>query len=75
MPHLCPDNKGGLFSESIFIFCRIILRISRNLLETMVQSVPALRAFWDLKKTELYEIRVSGTVVGLLLTRKSPTCT
>ena len=39
------------------------------------QRVPALRAFWDLGKTVLHEIRVSGTVVGPLLTRKFPTCT
>ena len=37
--------------------------------------LPALRAFWDLEKTVLHEIRVSGTVVSPLLTRKSPTCT
>ena len=36
---------------------------------------PALRAFWDLEKTVLHEIRVSGTVVGPLLVQKSPTCT
>ena len=30
---------------------------------------------WDLEKTVLHEIRVSGTVVGPLLTQKSPTCT
>ena len=40
-----------------------------------IQRVPALRAFWDLEKTVLHEIRVSGTVGGPLLTRKSPTCT
>ena len=40
-----------------------------------LQRVPALRAFWDLEKTVLYEIRVSGTVVNPLLTRKSPICT
>ena len=41
----------------------------------ILQRVPALRAFWDLEKTVLHEIRVSGTVVNPLLTRKSPTCT
>ena len=40
-----------------------------------VQRVPALRAFWDLEKTVLHEIRVSGTVVSPLLMQKSPTCT
>ena len=34
----------------------------------------ALRAFWDLEKTVLYEIHVSGNVGGPLLTQKSPTC-
>ena len=37
-----------------------------------VQRVPALRAFWDLEKTVLHEILVSGTVGGPLLTQKSP---
>ena len=37
-----------------------------------VQRVPALCPFWDLEKTVLHEIRDSGTVVGPLLTRKSP---
>ena len=27
----------------------------------MVQRIPALRGFWDLKKTELRKIRVRGT--------------
>ena len=31
---------------------------------TPVQRVPALRPFWDLEKTVLHEIRVSGTVVS-----------
>ena len=35
----------------------------------------ALHAFWNLEKTVLHEICVSGTVWGPLLTRKSPTCT
>ena len=29
----------------------------------LIQKVPALRAFWDLEKTVLHEIRVSGTVL------------
>ena len=40
-----------------------------------VQRVPALRGFWDLKKTVLCKIHISGTVEDPLLTRKSPTCT
>ena len=39
-----------------------------------VQRVPALRGFWDFKKTTLCEIRISGTVGGPLLMWKSPTC-
>ena len=31
---------------------------------TDIQRVPALHAFWDLEKTVLNEIRVSGTVVN-----------
>ena len=38
-----------------------------------IQRVPALRAFWDLEKTVLHEIRVSGTVLSPLLTQKFPT--
>ena len=41
-----------------------------------LQRVPALRAFWDLEKTVLHEIRVSGTVLWSLLTLIPPlTCT
>ena len=39
-----------------------------------IQRVPALRAFWDLEKTVLHEICVSGTAGGPILTQKSPTC-
>ena len=37
-----------------------------------VQRVPALRGFWDFKKTALGKILVRGTVGGPLLTQKSP---
>jgi hypothetical protein len=40
-----------------------------------IQRVPALRTFWDLEKTVLHEIRVSGTVLHSPTTAKSPTCT
>ena len=30
----------------------------------ILQLVPALRPFWDLEKTVLHEIRVSGTVIS-----------
>ena len=33
----------------------------------IILRVPDLRAFWDLEKTLLHEIRVSGTVGGPLL--------
>ena len=41
---------------------------------TPLQGVPDLRGFWDLKKTALREILVSGTVGDPLLTQKSPSC-
>ena len=40
-----------------------------------VQRVPALHGFWDLEKTVLHEICVSGTVGGALIAQKSPPCT
>ena len=46
-----------------------------NFFMNQLSSVPTLRAFWDLEKTVLHEIRVSGTAGGHLLTWKSPTCT
>ena len=46
----------------------------KNRTSNRIQRVPALRAFWDLEKTVLHEIRASGTVVSPLLTQKSPTC-
>ena len=39
---------------------------------TSVQRVPALRGFWDFKKTALRKIRASGTVGGPLLTEDGP---
>ena len=38
-----------------------------------IQRVPALRAFWDLEKTVLHEIRVSGTVLWSPINANSPT--
>ena len=32
-------------------------------IDGFLQRVPTLRAFWDLEKTVLHEIRVSGTVL------------
>ena len=42
---------------------------SNLFLQNGVQRVPALSRFWDLEKTVLHEIRVSGTV------KQSPTTT
>ena len=39
-----------------------------------LQRVPALRAFWDLEKTVLHEIGVSGTVLWSPTNAKFPTC-
>ena len=48
-------------------------QLGHNCMQTkvilLVQKVPALRAFWDLGKTMLHKIRVSGTVVNPLLTQ------
>ena len=41
---------------------------------TDIQRVPALRGFWDLKKTAILKICVSWTIEGPLLTQKFPTC-
>ena len=38
-----------------------------------LQMVPALRAFWDLEKTVLHEIRVSETVLWSPTNTNSPT--
>ena len=38
-----------------------------------IQRVPALRAFWDLEKTVLHKIRVSGTVLWSPTNANSPT--
>ena len=44
-------------------------------IERPIQRVPALRVFWDLKKTVLDEIRVSGTVLWSSTNANSPTYT
>ena len=54
---------------------RATLNCSLIQFEQTYRGSPPIRGFWDLKKPELHEIRVSGTVGGPLLTRKSPTCT
>ena len=43
-----------------------------KLLKMLIQRVPALRAFWDLEKTVLHEIRVSGTVLWSPTNAKIP---
>ena len=40
-----------------------------------LQRVPALRAFWDLEKTVLHEICVSGTLLWFPTNANSPTYT
>ena len=42
---------------------------------SIVQRVSTLHGFWDLKKTALREICVSGTIGSPLLMLKSPACT
>ena len=44
------------------------------LLDLLILRVPALRAFWDLEKTVLHEIHVSGTVLWSPTISNSPTC-
>ena len=43
--------------------------------QNAIQRVPALRAFWDLEKSVLHEIRVSGTVLWSPTNANSPTYT
>ena len=45
----------------------------KSAVEANVQRVPALRAFWDLEKTVLHEILVSGTVLWSPTNANSPT--
>ena len=47
--------------------------VNLNIFPDSVQRVPALRAFWDLEKTVLHEIRV--TVLWSLTNTNSPTYT
>ena len=42
--------------------------------KVQLKRVPTLRAFRDLEKTVLHEIRVSGTVLRSPTNAKSPTC-
>ena len=51
-----------------------LIKQSNSLLKRL-QKVPALRAFWDLEKTVLHEIRVSGTVLWSPTNANSPTYT
>ena len=46
----------------------------QSYISQVLQRVPTLCGFWDLKKTMLREIRVNGTVGDPLLMQKSPTC-
>ena len=61
-----------------FIFlCNVIYVISKLSRQgnIFIQRVPALREFWDLEKTVLHEIRVSGTVLWSPTNANSPTYT
>ena len=48
------------------------LQVLIDLLKWVIQRVPTLRSFWDLEKTVLHEIRVSGTVLWSPNNIKSP---
>ena len=43
-----------------------------NVMKLTIQRIPALRGFWDLKKTVLREIGISGTVGGSITNAKIP---
>ena len=45
----------------------------RDIHKSYIQRVPTLREFWDLEKTVLHEIRVSGTVLWSPTNANSPT--
>ena len=49
--------------------------LKKSPLLASIQRVPALRGFWDLEKTVLHEIRVSGTVLWSPTNANSPTYT
>ena len=73
------ENSKGHFRQFLaplwhkkkMLFCQRQKRKS----EMIVQRVPALRVFWDLKKTVLHETRVSGTVLWSPTNANSPTYT
>ena len=62
-------NLFSLYTSKPKNRCKIWKRIE------LIQRVPALRAFWDLEKTVLHEIHVSGTVLWSPTNPKIPTCT
>ena len=53
--------------------CKLMYGNLYHHLSFAVQRVPALRAFWDLEKTVLHEIHVSGTVLWSPTNANSPT--
>ena len=61
-------RKGPKSTECVF-------GLTRSGLKLWLQRVPALRTFWDLEKTVLHEIRVSGTVLWSPTNANSPTYT
>ena len=67
-----PGKNSSEIAKAVIQKKRLAMRILRM---KWLQRVPALRAFWDLEKTVLHEIRVSGTVLWSLTNANSPTYT
>ena len=70
------EAKGKEFQQKHFVSIQLYhLLILGIQTAKLIQRVPALRAFWDLEKTVLHEIRVSGTVLWSPTNANSPTYT
>ena len=57
--------------KQILVFLPI--KTWENTLKSRIERFPALRAFWDLEKTVLHKICVSGTVLWSPTNANSPT--
>ena len=68
-----PEKNKGRYNLPNFFSWE--LDIPKPMVVKEVQRVPALRVFWDLEKTMLHEIRVSGTVLWSPTNANSPTYT
>ena len=68
MPHISRSYFFLCILNSLFFFEKYLTSIH-------IQRVPALRAFWDLEKTVLNEIHVSGTELWSPTNANSPTYT